>query len=183
MIVTDVVTIYTLPPDLGETVPCDSVTGGCLNREQRTGQKRKRSDSMADEPSGESGEANGGTNGPEGPPPSLFSMALWGPDGPPEQVFRRKDWGLCSEGEGHVDDCSHVSHIRQPVSIPPPEMILSREEMQELAEGYRPIDMNDKWVAFMESDRLFLHRSWTGHGTDTLVPFFGLFPNGGSLID
>ena len=36
--------------------------------------------------------------------------------------------------------------------------------MQEIAKGYRPMDMNDKWVAFMENDRLFLHRSWTGIG-------------------
>ena len=43
-------------------------------------------------------------------------------------------------------------------------MLLSREEMQEIALGYRPMDMSDKWLAFMEGDRLFLHRSWTGHG-------------------
>lgn len=119
---------------------------------------------MADEPSDEAEEANGGADSPEGPPPSLFSMALWGPDGPPERVFKRNDWGLCSEGDGHDDDCSHVSPIRKPVGIPPPEMILSREDMQEIAKGYRPMDMNDKWVAFMENYRLFLHRSWTGYG-------------------
>jgi len=43
-------------------------------------------------------------------------------------------------------------------------MILSREEMQVLASGYRPVDMNDKCLAFMENARLFLHLSWTGHG-------------------
>ena len=95
---------------------------------------------------------------------SLFSMALWGPDGPPERVFGRDDWGSCSESDGCDDDCLHVSSIQEPVAIPSPEMILSREEMQELALGYRPIDMNDKWLAFMENNRLFLHRSWTGHG-------------------
>ena len=119
---------------------------------------------MAAEPSDEAEEANGGNNSPERPPPSLFSMALWGPDGPPERVFGRHDWGLCAESGDHPDDCSHVSPIREPVAIPPPEMILSREEMQEIAKGYRPMDMNDKWVAFMENDRLFLHRSWTGIG-------------------
>jgi len=119
---------------------------------------------MADEPSDQPGEDNGGTNSPEGPPPSLFNTALWGPEGPPERVFGRNDWGLCSEGDTHDDHCLCVSPIREPVSIPPPEIILSREEMQELAKGYRPIDMSDKWLAFMENDRLFLHRSWTGHG-------------------
>ena len=43
-------------------------------------------------------------------------------------------------------------------------MLLSREDMQAIAVGYAPMDMNDKWLAFMEDDRLFLHRSWTGHG-------------------
>ena len=119
---------------------------------------------MSDELSDETGEDHGGADSPEGIKPSLFNMALWGPDGPPERVFGRDDWGLCSEGDGHDDHCLHVSPIREPVPIPPPEMILSREEMQEIAVGYRPIDMNDKWLAFMEDDRLFLHRSWTGHG-------------------
>ena len=115
---------------------------------------------MADEASDEAGEADG----PERPPPSLFSAALWGPEGPPERVFGRNDWGSCSEGDTHDDHCLCVSPIREPVSIPPPEMILSREEMQEIAVGYRPIDMSDKWLAFMEDRRLFLHRSWTGIG-------------------
>lgn len=95
---------------------------------------------------------------------SLFSEALWGPNGPPDRVFGRDDWGWCSDGDGHDDNCAHVSSIREPVPIPPPEMILSREEMQEIALGYRPMDMSDKWLAFMEGNRLFLHRSWTGHG-------------------
>jgi len=25
--------------------------------------------------------------------------------------------------------------------------------------------MDDRWDAFVEDDRLFLHRSWTGHGS------------------
>ena len=115
---------------------------------------------MADEPSDEAEEADS----PERPPPSLFSTALWGPEGPPERVFGRSDWGSCSEGDTHDDQCLCVSPIREPVNIPPPEMILSREEMQEIAVGYRPIDMSDKWLAFMEDNRLFLHRSWTGIG-------------------
>lgn len=119
---------------------------------------------MANEPSDEAQEANRGSNGPPTPKPSLFSMSLWGPEGPPERVFGRNDWGSCSEGDTHDDHCLCVSPIREPVNIPPPGMILSREEMQEIAKGYRPMDMNDKWVAFMENDRLFLHRSWTGHG-------------------
>ena len=120
---------------------------------------------MDDDPSDQAGETGGDNKGPGGGKLSLFSMALWGPDGPPERIFGRHDWGLCSEDGGHPDKCwGHASPIREPVAIPPPQMILSREEMQQIAVGYRPIDMNDKWLAFMEGDRLLLHRSWTGHG-------------------
>lgn len=97
--------------------------------------------------------------------PSLFLQALWGPDGPPDDIFGRDDWGNCPEVDGHDDGCwGHVSPIRKPVAIPPPTMLISREDMQAIATGYAPMDMNDKWLAFMEDDRLFLHRSWTGHG-------------------
>ena len=58
-----------------------------------------------------------------------------------------------------IRDRGHTSPIREPVGIPPPDMILSQKEMQEIAVGYQPMDMNDKWLAFMEEDRLFLHRS------------------------
>lgn len=43
-------------------------------------------------------------------------------------------------------------------------MLLSGTEMQAIAAGYIPMDMNDKWFAFMEHDCLYLHRSWTGLG-------------------
>ncbi len=82
---------------------------------------------------------------------SLFSSALWGPGGPPEDAATRRDW-------------NDVAPIRQPEPIPPPQMLLSGAEMQAIASGYIPMDMNDKWFAFMEDDRLFLHRSWTGLG-------------------
>ena len=102
---------------------------------------------------------------PGGKKQSLFSMALWGPDGPPEDVIGRHGWGFpCVDDEGQGAWGQSVSPIRKPVAIPPPNMLLSREDMQAIALGYAPIDMNDKWLAFMEDDRLFLHRSWTGYG-------------------
>ena len=120
---------------------------------------------MDDHPSDQSGETGGDYESSGGGKLSLFSMALWGPDGPPERVFGRHDWGVCSDDDEHPDKCwGHTSPIREPVAVPPPQMVLSQEEMQQIAVGYRPIDMNDKWLAFMEDDRLFLHRSWTGHG-------------------
>ena len=42
-------------------------------------------------------------------------------------------------------------------------MLLSQSEMRRIALGYQPV-FDDRWLAFMEDDRLFLHRSWTGHG-------------------
>jgi O-acetyl-ADP-ribose deacetylase (regulator of RNase III) len=42
--------------------------------------------------------------------------------------------------------------------------------------GHLPLDMDDKWFAFMEADRLFLHRSWTGFGVYEVR--FGQRPTG-----
>ncbi len=36
--------------------------------------------------------------------------------------------------------------------------------MQQISRGYVPMDMSDRWFAFMENDCLYLHRSWTGYG-------------------
>jgi len=121
---------------------------------------------MSGDPSDETGEITGSAEGSAGKELSLFSTALWGSDGPPEDVFGRSDWlSSCAEDDGHDDDCvGHISRIREPVAIPPPNMLISREDMQAIAMGYAPMDMNDKWLAFMEDDRLFLHRSWTRFG-------------------
>ena len=121
---------------------------------------------MSDDPSDKTGETTGGAKGLAGNKLSLFSMALWGPDGPPEGVLGRSDrWSSCAEDDGHDDDCwGHVSPIREPVAIPPPNMLISRDEMQAIAMGYAPVGMADRWFAFMEDDHLFFHRSWTGHG-------------------
>jgi hypothetical protein len=120
---------------------------------------------VSDDAVDETGETAGGDEGSAGEDLSLFSLALWGPDGPPEDVVGRSDWVSCDEEDGHDDECcGHVSLVREPVAIPPPNMLVSREDMQAIATGYSPVDMNDKWLAFMEDDRLFLHRSWTGLG-------------------
>ena len=121
---------------------------------------------MSDDPSDKTGETTGSVKGSAGEKLSVFRMALWGPDGPPEGVLGRSDrWSSCAEDDGHDDDCwGHVSPIREPVAIPPPNMLISREEMRAIAMGYAPMGMADRWLAFMEDDRLFFHRSWTGHG-------------------
>ena len=84
-------------------------------------------------------------------------MALWGPDGPPEDVLGRDDFVSCPEDDGHDDACwGHVSRMKRPVAIPPPIMLLSQSEMRRIALGYEPV-FDDRWLAFMEDDRLFLH--------------------------
>jgi len=121
---------------------------------------------VSDDPSDRTGEITGSAKGSAGKKLSVFSMALWGPDGPPEDMFGRSDrWSSCVEDDGHDDDCwGHVSPIREPVAIPPPNMLISREDMQTIAMGYASAGLADRWFAFMEDDRLFFHRSWTGHG-------------------
>ena len=51
-----------------------------------------------------------------------------------------------------------------PESIPPPARIWTSEEMDQIRLGYVPSIMDEKWFIFMEGDRLFAHRSWTGLG-------------------
>ena len=43
------------------------------------------------------------------------------------------------------------------------EMEFSPEAYQQLALGHISRDMDDKWDAFLEGDRLYWHRSWTGN--------------------
>ena len=54
--------------------------------------------------------------------------------------------------------------LTHPESIPPPTRIWTSEEMDHIREGYIPHMMEEKWFIFMEGNRLFAHRSWTGLG-------------------
>lgn len=40
--------------------------------------------------------------------------------------------------------------------------VLSENEYASLILGFKPAQMEDKWFAFVENDKLFFHRSWTG---------------------
>jgi hypothetical protein len=42
-------------------------------------------------------------------------------------------------------------------------LAFTKEEMDRLAEGFVPGDMDDRWFAFYEDGWLYLHRSWTGY--------------------
>jgi O-acetyl-ADP-ribose deacetylase (regulator of RNase III) len=54
--------------------------------------------------------------------------------------------------------------IEDPVPIAAPDIALLPDQYSALKRGLRPRTMEDKWFAFFEGDRLFLHRSWTGYG-------------------
>lgn len=61
-------------------------------------------------------------------------------------------------------DFRKVSLVRSPVAIPPPGRLWSAQEWAAIQRGHRSRDMDDRWDAFVEDDRLHLHRSWTGYG-------------------
>lgn len=66
------------------------------------------------------------------------------------ELVRRGDW--------------QNTPLADPVRIGAPELVLTRDQFEALRRGLLPVEMEDKWFAYMEDDRLFLHRSWTGHG-------------------
>jgi hypothetical protein len=61
-------------------------------------------------------------------------------------------------------DFSHVERITELREIPAPSRVWTDADWQEIRRGHAARDMDDKWNAFVDGDRLFLHRSWTGVG-------------------
>ena len=51
-----------------------------------------------------------------------------------------------------------------PQPIPAPARVWTEDEMEAIRRGYVPHMMEEKWFIFMERNRLFAHRSWTGIG-------------------
>ena len=51
-----------------------------------------------------------------------------------------------------------------PQPIPAPARVWTDDEMGAIQRGYVPHMMEEKWFIFMEGNRLFAHRSWTGLG-------------------
>ncbi len=54
--------------------------------------------------------------------------------------------------------------LTDPQPIPAPDRVWTDEEMGSMRLGYAPQMMEEKWFMFMEANRLFAHRSWTGFG-------------------
>jgi hypothetical protein len=62
------------------------------------------------------------------------------------------------------DQFTRLVPVMAPEAVPPPQRCWSDGEWASICRGHRARDMDDKWLAFVENDRLFLHRSWTGRG-------------------
>ena len=57
----------------------------------------------------------------------------------------------------------HTEPLTIPQPIPAPARIWTENEMGAIRYGYVPHMMEEKWFIFMEGNRLFAHRSWTGN--------------------
>jgi hypothetical protein len=62
------------------------------------------------------------------------------------------------------DQFARLSPAAVPEPVPPPRRHWSDREWATICRGHRARDMDDRWDALVENDRLFLHRSWTGFG-------------------
>jgi|SRR6266545_53137 len=62
------------------------------------------------------------------------------------------------------DQLPELTPLAMPEPLPPPPRRWSDAEWAVICRGHRSQDMDDKWHAFVESNRPFLHRSWTGRG-------------------
>ena len=54
--------------------------------------------------------------------------------------------------------------LSKPALIPAPSRRWSDAEWTRIREGHRSSEMEDKWDAYVDDERLFFHRSWTGFG-------------------
>jgi hypothetical protein len=81
-------------------------------------------------------------------------------------------------GEPRVtrDDLGRLTRVSAAEGIPPPERVWSDRDWLLIQRGHKSAEMDDRWDAFVEGQRLYLHRSWTGHGIYEAE--FGRTPDG-----
>ena len=72
--------------------------------------------------------------------------------------------GVQQEPPVSRDQFNRLTPVALPEAVPPPPRAWTDADWAVICRGHRSRDMDDKWDAFVEDDRLFLHRSWTGHG-------------------
>lgn len=74
------------------------------------------------------------------------------PPSPVRRPVTRSDWsGL-------------LLPVFEPARVPPPERPWTRSQWQRIAAGALPEATDGRWLAFVEHDRLYLHRAATGSG-------------------
>jgi hypothetical protein len=78
------------------------------------------------------------------------------------------------------DDLRTLKPVAAPEEIPPPERVWPDEDWDLIRRGHKAADMDDKWHAYVEGQRLYLHRSWTGLGI--YEAGFGQVPGGWQII-
>ncbi|GAA4018162.1 hypothetical protein GCM10022247_47030 [Allokutzneria multivorans] len=79
------------------------------------------------------------------------------------------------------DQLPTLQPITRPVPLPPPARVWSGAEMRAIRLGLAAGQMEDRWLALVEADRLFLHRSWTGFGVYEAV--FSEQPDGWRITE
>jgi hypothetical protein len=62
------------------------------------------------------------------------------------------------------DDFRNPAPVAEPEKLPLPDRIWSDADWDLIQRGHKSADMDDKWNAWVEGQRLYLHRSWTGRG-------------------
>lgn len=62
------------------------------------------------------------------------------------------------------DDFGKLTPVLVAEVIPPPHRFWSDGDWRSISRGHQSGDMDDKWNAFVEGHKLYLHRSWTGRG-------------------
>lgn len=62
------------------------------------------------------------------------------------------------------DQFARLAPVASPEAVPPTPRRWPDAEWAIIRRGHRARDTDDRWLAFVEDDRLFLHRSWTGLG-------------------
>lgn len=72
--------------------------------------------------------------------------------------------GVHDESPVSREDLPLVTPLAVAESIPAPNRLWTDSDWVLIRRGHKSVDMDDKWDGFVEGQRLYLHRSWTGRG-------------------
>ena len=62
------------------------------------------------------------------------------------------------------DSWGQLAPVSSPRPIPAPRKTWSASDWYRIERGHLPQHLEDKWFSYVEAQRLFLHRRWTGIG-------------------